>query len=251
MEEKLLAALGLNAREAKVYLAVVKHGETDPASLSKATGIKRTSAYAIARGLAEKGLLVEDATKRPRTFLPALPKEVEHIAVEERKRLDVRERLFKELAGDLSRAQSAKSYPVPQIRFLEEEKIERFLYSETPKWIKSIATDDGTWWGFQDHTLVGHFRTWIDWQWKQEPEHQSVKLLSNKSVSELRMKGKYPNRSVKFWGGASNFISTTWIAGEYVIMVNTRQHPFYLVEIHDALLAHDLREVFKNLWPLV
>src|SRR3990167_10979431 len=96
MEEKLLAALGLNAREAKVYRAVVKHGEIDPASLSKATGIKRTTAYAIARGLAEKGLLVEDATKRPRTFLSASPKEVQHIVTEERKRLDVREQLFKE-----------------------------------------------------------------------------------------------------------------------------------------------------------
>ena len=251
MEEKLLAALGLSAREAQVYRAVVNHGVIDPASLSKATGIKRTTAYAIARGLAEKGLLIEDSTKRPRTFLPASPKEVENIVSDERKHLDERERLFKELAGDLSRAQSAKSYPVPQIRFLEEEKIERFLYSETPKWIKSIVANDGTWWGFQDHTLIDHFHPWIDWQWKQEPEQQSVKLLSNKSVSELRMKGKYPNRSVKFWGGASNFISTTWIAGEYVIMVNTRQHPFYLVEIHDATFSHDQREVFKNLWSLV
>lgn len=251
MDDKLLAALGLNGREAKVYRAVVKHGEIDPATLSKATGIKRTSAYAIARSLAEKGLLVEDATKRPRTFLPATPKEVEHIVSDERKRLDVREKLFKELAGDLSQAQSAKSYPVPQIRFLEEEKIERFLYSETPKWIKSILQDDQTWWGFQDHTLIDHFRTWIDWQWKQEPELQHVKLLTNKSVSELRMKGKYPNRSIKFWNTASNFISTTWVAGDYVIMVNTRTEPFYLVEMHDAMLAHDQREVFKNLWPLV
>lgn len=247
----MLTSLGLNPREVKIYRAVVKAGEIDPALLAKATGIKRTSAYAIARSLVEKGLLVEDSAKRPRTFVPASPKEVEQIVSDERKRLDAREELFKELAGELSRVQSSKTYPVPQIRFVEEEKIERFLYSETPKWIESLLNEDGTWWGFQDHTLIDHYRKWIDWQWKQEPELQSVKLLSNQSVPELRIKGRYPKRSVKFWKKAGNFISTTWIAGDYLIMVNTRQHPFYLVEIHDALLAHDQREVFKNLWPLV
>ncbi|HEY4517028.1 MAG TPA: helix-turn-helix domain-containing protein [Candidatus Paceibacterota bacterium] len=251
MDDKLLVALGLHAREAKVYRAVVKAGEIAPAPLAKATGIKRTSAYAIARGLVEKGLLVEDSTKRPRMFLPASPKEIEHIVSEERKRLDTREKLFKQLASDLSQAQSEKTYPVPQIRFVEEDKIERFLYSETPKWIETILNADGTWWGSQDHTFVEHYRKWIDWQWKQEPDLQSVKLLTNKSVPELRIKGRYPKRSVKFWNKAANFVSTTWIAGEYLIMVNTRQRPFYLVEIHDATLANDQREVFKNLWPLV
>ena len=251
MDDNLLAALGLNARETAVYRAVLKNGEIDPASLAKTTGIKRTSAYAIARALVEKGLLVEDSTKRPRVFLPASPKEVEHIVSEERKRLDVREGLYKELAGELSHAQSAKTYPVPQIRFVESEKIERFLYAESPKWIESLLNEDGTWWGFQDHTLVEHFKKWIDWQWKQEPELQAVKLLSNKSVSELRMKGKYPNRTVKFWNKAGNFISTTWVAGDYVVMINTRTQPFYLVEIHDATFAHDQREVFKNLWNLL
>ena len=251
MDDKLLTALGLNPREIKVYRAVVRAGEIDPASLAKATGIKRTSAYAIARALVEKGLLVEDATKRPRTFLPASPKEVEHIVEEKRKHLDAREALYKELAGELSRAQSAKTYPVPQIRFIESEKIERFLYAESPKWIESLLNEDSTWWGFQDHTIVDHFKNWIDWQWKQEPELQTVKILSNKSVSELRMKGKYPNRTIKFWNKAGNFISTTWVAGDYVVMINTRQHPFYLVEIHDATFAHDQREVFKNLWSLI
>jgi hypothetical protein len=33
-------------------------------------------------------------------------------------------------------------------------------------------------------------------------------------------------------------------------MAMTRQHQFYLVEIHDAMLAHNMREVFKTLWKL-
>lgn len=251
MDDKVLVALGLNGREIKIFRAVLKHGAMDPASLSKATGIKRPSAYAIAGSLVEKGLLIDDATKRPRTFAIAQPKDVEHIAAEEHKRVAARGALYKQLASELSRAQSAKTYPVPQIRFVESEKIERFLYAETPKWIESLLNEDQTWWGFQDHTFVDHYKKWIDWQWKQAPELQQVKLLSNKSLSEVRIKGKYKNRNIKFWNKADNFISTTWVAGDYVIMINTRTEPFYLVEIHDATLAHDQREVFKNLWSVI
>ena len=40
----------------------------------------------------------------------------------------------------------------------------------------------------------------------------------------------------------------TIILEDYIVMASTRQHPFYLVEIHDATLAHNMREVFKKLW---
>ncbi len=39
-----------------------------------------------------------------------------------------------------------------------------------------------------------------------------------------------------------------WINGEYVVVIVTRTHPHYLFEIHDKLLAGNLREVFGRLW---
>jgi hypothetical protein len=77
-------------------------------------------------------------------------------------------------------------------------------------------------------------------------------LLSNRAEAEVQFaKTAVTQRVVKFWGEATNFISTTWVIGDYVIIINTRNQPFYLIEIHDKLMAHDQREVFKNLWSLV
>jgi len=45
-----------------------------------------------------------------------------------------------------------------------------------------------------------------------------------------------------------NFTATVWVCGEYIVVIATQQHPFYLYEIHDQLLADNMREMFKKLW---
>lgn len=251
MQEKLLTSLGIVGNEATIYKAVVKARSVTPAVLSKMTGIKRTTAYHIARVLAERGLLIEDATKRPRTFSPASPQDIAFLIEREQQACAARKQTLHSLADELSRVAAQDTYPVPHIRFVEEEKLERYLYSETPKWHKSAVAVDTTWWGFQDHTFLEQFGKITEWYWKRTKESMTVKLLSNESAAEKRFAGKYSQRTIKFWKNAKNFVTTKWVVGDYVIMVNTRRHPFYLVEIHDATFANDEREIFKNLWPLV
>ena len=250
MNENMLSSLGLAPREIKIYKTVVKMGNATPVALAKATGIKRTTAYSIARGLVEKGLLIEDSSKRPRVFTPTSPKEVKEIILEERKRLEIREGIFKQLAEELTKTAAEKTYPVPQIRFVPEEKITQFLKAESPKWNRSMLKYDGIMWGFQDHTYVEQFPHAIETYWKQTPKEIQLKMLTNQSEAELRLGKKYPRREMKTWI-KGNFISGIWVMGDYLVTVNTRHKPFYLVEIHDAPLAHDLRELFKNLWQLV
>ena len=253
MDHKLLADLGLSNAEAALYMAVVKTGAIAPAALAKAAGVKRTTAYSIARSLVEKGILTEDATHRPRSFVPASPEQVLSLIDGEKRRLKDRENIYKNLANELSNVSAEKSYPVPTVRFIEEGKLMDFLHSQAPVWDKSILeSGEPTWWGFQDHTFVEQYGSWINWYWNQAPEDIDLKLLSNRAEAEVKFAQTVtPRRVIKFWGEATDFLSTTWAIGDYLIMINTRQKPFYLVEIHDKLMAHDQREVFKNLWPLV
>ena len=253
MDEKLLLSLGLNAKEVKIFLAVLKKRELSPAQLAKTVGIKRTTCYSLARGLVEKGFIIEHATKRPRTFSLAQPADIEGTLEEERRRLALREKALKRFTAELSRATAEDSYPVPQIRFVEEEKIKSFLAKQSPVWDQTMLKTDPVMWGFQDHTYVEHFTDEINRYWKQAPKEIGLKMLTNMSAAEAERKlaRRIPRRQMKFWRNSDKFLSGIWIAGEYVIMFNSRRHPFYLVEIHDATLANDLREVFKNLWPLV
>lgn len=257
MDKKLLAPLDLNESEMQVYATVLSLGAVTPPALAKAAGVKRTTAYSVARGLVDKGLLVEDGTRRPRVFAPASPEQVRSLIEREKDRFREREVSLGSLADELSKISAQKSYPVPTVRFIEEGKIDAFLRQQSVVWEKSaIENKEMTWWGFQDHTFVEHYNSWIMWYWERFPEGVDLKLLSNRAEVEVRFAKNLAERhnskrNIKFWGEAANFLSTTWAVGDYLIMINTRARPFYLVEIHDKLMAHDQREVFKNLWPLV
>lgn len=252
MDEKLLAALGLNQKEVKIFKAVLKAREISPALLAKAVGIKRTTTYHLAHGLVEKGFLVEHSAKRPRRFSIPPISTVEGSLKDERERLLAREKTLKRFTAELSRATAEDSYPVPQIRFVEERKIESFLNSESFKWDESMLKTDSTFWGFFDPSYLEEFPRAVDRYWKQAPKALHLKMLSNSSGKSLEAKlaGKYPRRHIKVWDKAK-FNSAIWVMGEYALILNTRVHPFYCTEIHDAALASDLREVFKNLWELV
>jgi len=251
MNEKMLSSLGMNAGEIKIYRSLFKMRESSPAQLAKSVGIRRTTAYSVVHGLVQKGFVVENPSKRPRTFTIAQLTDIDAVLKEDKKRLAAKEKVLKQFASELSRATAEDSYPVPQIRFIGEDKMEKYLGNEP--WSKTTHALDSTWWGFQDHTYVENFPHVIDRFWKKHPNKISLKLLSNQVVSETekKLKWRHPRRQIKYWNKATNFLSSTWIVGDYVVMVNTRRHPFYLVEIHDATLANDMREVFKNLWPLV
>ncbi|OGG51499.1 hypothetical protein A3C18_01675 [Candidatus Kaiserbacteria bacterium RIFCSPHIGHO2_02_FULL_54_11b] len=253
MDDKLLTSLGLNEKEIKVYKTMLKKREMRPAQLAKTVGIKRTTCYHLAQGLVEKGLLVENATKRPRTFSLAQPADIEGTIEQERKRLATREKILKRFTTELSRATAEESYPVPQIRFVEEEKIERFVEQQNFSWEESMLKTDPTMWGYQDHTYVENYPHLIDWYWKKSDKRIGLKMLTNQSAAsiEQRLARKYKRRQMKFWKNSDTFRAGIWLMGDYMLMVNTRRHPFYLVEIHDATLAHDLRELFKSLWLLV
>jgi sugar-specific transcriptional regulator TrmB len=255
MDLSVLEPLDLNKNELVLYKAVLLAGQMTPTEVAKVTNLKRTTAYSVARSLVEKGLLIEDTTRRPAVFALADAEQVLTQIEKEKKLLVEREESYKKIAAEISKASVGKEYAVPTVRFVEESKMDAFLKQQSSVWNNSgLAAKEHTWWGFQDHTFVEHFSEWIMWFWDRWHEKMDLKLLSNRSATEVNFAKKNEHiskRNIKFWGEALDFYSTTWIVGDYVIMINTRTHPFYLVEIHDKLMAHDQREVFKNLWEMV
>ncbi|HEY0907774.1 MAG TPA: helix-turn-helix domain-containing protein [Candidatus Paceibacterota bacterium] len=253
LNEKL-ADIGLNAKEIKVYLALIKKGRMTPTSLSKICGISRPTVYNIARSLLTKGIIAEDLGGKT-LYLSPLPLEsLKQIIEKPRRELEEKESLIKKLIDELSVVTAEKEYPVPKIRFVEESGLKNFLYENFHKWQDAISSIDFTWWGFQDHSLVENYEEWIRWVWNQKQyQDPRVKahLLSNISPIENKMKRTLSRekRDIRFLPGM-NFTSSVWVAGDYLVMAVTRQHPFYLVEIHDVTLAHNMREVFKKLWSL-
>jgi sugar-specific transcriptional regulator TrmB len=250
MIEQTLGELGLNKKETAVYLEVLKRGKTTPARVSISTGVNRATVYSVAKSLIKKGIVAGDLGGKT-LYLTALPpKELSVLTLRDKKALLEKESLIKKAIGELSALPMNTQYAVPTIRFIVEEDLEEYLHKRTETWNKSMAQGNAGCFGFQDHTFVEHFEKWID-DWAKLPSTQGldVRLFSNTSPVEQKMEQKqYKERQIKFWEKGENFTSTLWVPGEYIVMIYTRERPFYLIEIHNAVMAHNLREVFKNLW---
>ncbi len=252
---EILNKLGLSDKEIKLYKVLLENGRSTPTQLSKLTNINRATVYHTAKELIARGLVAEDLAGSVLHLLPLPPKNLLKTIDSSRRELDEKEKMVKEAITELSSLGLGGKYVVPKITFIEEKNLEKYLYDNASRWNKELMKFDGTWWGFQDHSLVENFEDWILWVGKTKEYNDpkiNAKLLSNNSSIEAKIEKKIPKskRNTRF-AKDMNFTSTVWIVGEYIITVSTRQHPFYLIEIHDAMLAHNLRETFKKLWSVI
>lgn len=247
-----LKELGLNDKETKIYLTLLEKGRMMPSSLARITKINRATVYSAAKSLQSKGMVHEDFSGKSRYLLAASPTSLEQILIEQKRELDAKAQVVKDTIQELLLITTDKQYSVPKLQFIQESDLERFLFANTVKWQESALASDKVWWGFQDHTFVEIYESWIHATWTT-PQGKDAKfrsnMLSNRSTIENKLREKYskPKRNMRFMAD-TNFTSTVWVAGEYLVMVMTQHHPFYLFEIRDETLAHNMREVLKKLW---
>jgi predicted DNA-binding transcriptional regulator len=250
MIEETLKALDFNPKEIAVYLAILKHSKITPASIAKITGIKRPTVYSVINELLDKEVIVEDLASDQSFFLALPPQNLTNIISKEEREIQKKKGLISQAVEQLQEFTKNTKYSIPKIQFVYEEDIEKFLYKQTPLWNESVLMRDNTWWGFQDPSFADHYQKWIGWFWNTSaPKEIQLKLLTNQAPIEKEMEKKeYDRRSVKFWTKGGNFTASTLVVGDYLLLIMTAQSPHYLVQINDSILAHNMREVFKNIW---
>lgn len=248
MLNETLKKLNFTDKEIEVYLAILQQGKISPTDLAKITNINRTTVYSVVKELVKKGVINEDLGGKSLYLIAKPPQDMKQIVKKEEKKLAEKSLLIDRAIDELKKVASATKYSIPKIVFIAEDDLENYLYKQTPIWNESILKYDGVWWGFQDYNFVKSYERWIDWYWESgSPKEMNLKLLSNKVAEEIKEK-KFPRRKIKFWSKSKDFTSTVWILGDYLVMIVTSQRPYYLVEIHDSTLAHNMREVFKGIW---
>lgn len=253
MIQELFKKLGFSDKEVDIYLAIMQNGKVTPNDLAKVTKIKRTTVYSVVSELVNKGIVSQDYSQS-KTYVVALPpEEIVNIIKTEEKEVQIKKGVIDELVAELKNISGEVKYSVPKIRFISEEELGSFLYKNTEKWNDSMLKTDPLWNGFQDSSFIEHYQEWIDWYWKQDSSKKiKLQLLTNQSINEkLLKKANYSNREVKFYKKNHTFSATTWIAGEYMILVVTNQRPHYAIEIRNSVLASNQREIFKDLWNFI
>ncbi len=254
MFEELLKKLDLNEKERLVYQTIIENGKLSTARISRTTKINRTTVYSVCSELKKKGLIHEGIGEKIAYWSPQEGSDLDRVVAREREALAQKEETIKDLQEALKNMPGSKTFSIPKIRYIEEDELESYLHEASPKWNESLlGSKETTWWGFQSHEFVEHYEKWIVWYWKHTPKTIDLKLFSNDSTIEKHMiEQKLARRNIRFWesgkDGKHDFTGTLWVTGDYITMIQTAERPFYLVEIHDAVLAHNMREVFRKLW---
>jgi len=74
--KQTLQGLGLQEKEAAIYLALLELGESSVAEISKKSGIKRPTAYLLLSSLVEKGFVSQVMKERKKIYTPARPQKL-------------------------------------------------------------------------------------------------------------------------------------------------------------------------------
>ena len=252
MYQETLKKLGFDEKEIAVFVAVLERGRVAPAVVAKITGINRSTVYSVAKGLADKGVLSIDATTEPAYLVIESPDILQTLVARHERELAEKKSLVADVVKQLESVPKSKHYSVPKVKFYNERELKDALYSRLPIWAESsVAIGEPSWWGFQDVSLVEHFPGWILDHYDIIPESVSTHMFTNAkpAESDIHKKVADSRRVVKYLDDKKHqFTATQAVLGDYIIYVMTDEKPFYMIEIHDRVMAHNLREVFKMLW---
>ncbi len=251
MIEETLKSIGLSENEIKVFLIVFQYKKILPSRVSKLSGVNRSTVYLISKRLEEIGLINIDFGSATRYFIAPTIEELRKNLGHEELKLRKKQNSLKQLVEDIQHLPTAGKFSVPKIRFVDEINLGDFLIKESDKWAESALRYDKTWWGYQDPSLLKFYESWPDYFWPKYGDKIVLNIFTNKATEEKQLsKKEYArSRNTKYLDPKTHgFSATQVVVGEYILMIMTREHPHYLIEIKDSVMADNLREVFKLLW---
>lgn len=254
MLNQYLQQLGFTDREIAVYLCIQENGKLSAADVSRISKINRTTVYSVSKELIKKGVIEEDLGGSNRYYTALSPDQLRNLYKVQEADLKQKMLVIEDTIQELKALPKSKQYSVPKIRFIDEPQLNDFMFKQLPVWIESAKKlDDHNWWGFQDVTLLEQYKDWVQYHWEIFPEDFGLRIFTNNKQPEQEIAGSITskNRQVKYWNKAVDFTATHVVLGDYVLFIVTNQHPHYLVETHDAVMAKNLREMFKGFWEKI
>ena len=175
MIEKDIQSLGLNEKEAKVYLASLELGQATVQKISAKAGIKRPTTYFIIENLMERGLMSSYYQGKKQLFVAETPERILDLIAKERKDLELREEQFKRLLPELQSINN-RNKDKPVVKYYEGKDGILTMVSEHLKTSKNQESYDVFSRDFVENTLT--------------PEEMAI-IRKERLSSKIRVKALY------------------------------------------------------------
>lgn len=240
--EKRLQALGLEEKEAKIYLTCLQLGKDTVFHIAERSGIKRTTVYFILKSLAEKGLIATEKTKKAVLFSPAHPRRLLiHV--------DHQKKILDDLLPELSALYNVEPEK-PNIQVFEGEAGLTRVYEEIISFLqekKEVMFFGG----------VDHLRVYPDLlkAWKRETRNKNFcirELVNNDALHEEYKdelgENENPHHEVRLLPmAAKNFCNDNAIFGNKLVIFSTQKTLFATV-VESSHITSSYRTMFELAW---
>jgi sugar-specific transcriptional regulator TrmB len=243
--EEQLSQLGLDAKEARFYLAALELGQASVRAIAQKAGISRTNAYDVLVRLMRKGAVtqVERGTAKKRKTLEVVAEDPTRLLSNIDKQRSVLEAILPDLRSIYSR-----SAATPRVRIYQGVEGIRTVLYDTLK--------------CRSKHLLGilSMRDLLDVPGRAETEAYiqdrvnrgvSLRVLRSreKDVGDIWQSGEAELREVRYVPAGLVFTMTTWIYDDKVAIVSSRRENFGMT-IESEELAQMQRNLFSVLWAV-
>lgn len=242
MYEKLLAATHLTEKQAKVYVACIRHREAKIPDIAKMSGLKRTTVYGIIDELEKMGLITKTYKAKSVLIHPVNPERLLDIAEE-------KQHTLQGVVSDLDKLfTGAKA--IPRVQFFEGLKGIKKIYADMllckEKEVFQVVN-------VRKHTdmlgkafITEHIK-------KRVKEKIKVYDLHPKSgdiyTAERGLENKALLRYVRFLPAQVFTTSMIMLYDNKLAVISTQQENFGLL-IESRELVASLKEIFHFLWNI-
>lgn len=233
---ELLKSLNLSEDQARVYLAALELGQANMQSLSKKSGVKRTSIYYFIDELKARQLIVETKKRQRSVYSAVHPDQLIEI---EKTRLHELQRLRPELVA-LYNASSSK----PRVTFYEGIEGIKNVYGDILKERQPLVG-----WSDIEHRskiLGPFFESYAPERARRNITYKAIirdtpaaRSWAKKNIGHLR-EYKYVQ--------SDDFDTEIDMYGEKVVIFSFRTTPPYAVIIEDKHVADTMRMAWQQLW---
>jgi len=240
LDEKL-QTLGLNEKEAKIYLASLELGLTTIQNIAKKADIKRSTVYEIIENLITQNLITVIPKGKKRYFLAAEPSKLQELIAQKQENL---KKMLPELEA-LSKVSPIK----PKIRFYEGVEGIKSVYNDTLKDNEEILA-------FVSIATAYKSKGLIDWLLKQYVTRRSEKKIFAKVIApDSNLAKNYKQRDQKEYR-ETRFISEKEypfsieinIYNNKVALMSFKKEELMGVIIESKEIANTFRTMHKFFW---
>jgi sugar-specific transcriptional regulator TrmB len=240
--KKNLIKYGLDEKEVSMYLAALSLGESNMTELSKESGLKRATSYAVYKSLEDKGLMGQFKKTSGLHFIALSPKNLENKAIENLENI-------KSIIPELDALYSA-NVDKPKITYYEGKeaylRIAEDSISESNTTLRIIGSLS------EAHNVVGKEYDIGSYIPKRISRNINIRVINTADM--LKDNASKTNidelREVRILPRKTKLTSMTLIHGNTVVIVGSKNQ-LSIVVIENPEIAHDEREKFDVMWGLL